>query len=407
VTRAAPAATALASAVAALAGLAAAASLPLKMNVQGKLLDPATGAPRNGTYSITFKLYDVPAGGTAEYAETQSVTVTNGVFAAQLGKNALLSPDLFTGASAYLGLTIPPDSEMTPRQQLVMSPYAYTAAQLVQANDITVNAGTAYSTFTAAGDLELASSLLADDAALSAGLTASSGTFTATGPSQYSLQTSSGIDVQAGTLLLEPSSAGLDASGTGIAAATATLTAAGPSQYSLLTSSGIDVRSGTLAVDGAGGIVAASTVAAADYFGSGADLTSPRPSVSSATLSNTVTVTANAETVVLSTDITPSRADSLIQVWVTLGLNRAANSLSTWQLRVRRQIGGTCTTSSPQVGITNNATVTNNANFSMLVPILKVDSPGTTSQVEYCLTVTCPQAQSLDERTMVLMDVSP
>jgi hypothetical protein len=70
---------------------------------------------------------------------------------------------------------------------------------------------------------------------VSGGLTASSGTFTATGNSQFSLQTSSGIQVQAGTLK-----------------------AAGPVQfmrtgngndgYSLVTSSGIDARDGRVNV---------------------------------------------------------------------------------------------------------------------------------------------------------------
>jgi hypothetical protein len=396
-----------AAGLAALAGLAAAASLPLKINLQGKLLDPSTHAPRNGSFSVTFKLYKAPTGGSALFTEAQTVSVHNGVFSTQLGKNALLSPDLFTGASAYLGITVSPDAEMSPRQRLVMSPYSYTAAQLVQDGDIRVKAGTQYSTFTAAGDLEVPSSLLAADATLSGGLTASSGTFLATGANQYSLRTSSGLLVSAGTLRLAAASRGLDATGTGVVASTGLFTATGNTQYSLTTSSGVDVKAGTLLVEGSGGAVVTGRVTASAYDGDGADLTNPRPHISSATLFNTVTVTANVETVVLSTAITPSRSTSQVQVWVTLGLNRLANATSTWQLRVRREIGGTCTTGSTQVGITNNATVTNSTNFSMMVPILTVDDPGTTTKTEYCLTVTCPQAQSLDERTMVLMDTAP
>lgn len=163
--------------------------IPLKINFQGKLLD-SSNIPRNGDFSMTFKLYDQPSGGTALYTEGPlTVTVVNGVFAVQIGTQTPLSPDLFAGASAYLGITVAPDGEMTPRQQLVASAYAATAAQLVQLGNIRINAGTSYSTFTAAGNLEVQH-----------GVTAGTATLTATGEAQYSLTTASGIHVQAGTL---------------------------------------------------------------------------------------------------------------------------------------------------------------------------------------------------------------
>ena len=46
---------------------AGAVVLPKKMNFQGKLLDPATNNPKNGTVSMTFALYNAPTGGTAIY----------------------------------------------------------------------------------------------------------------------------------------------------------------------------------------------------------------------------------------------------------------------------------------------------------------------------------------------------
>jgi hypothetical protein len=78
------------------------------------------------------------------------------------------------------------------------------------------------------------------------GLTASSGTFTATGASQYSLQTSSGLSMGAGTLKLDAGSRGVDASGTGIVASTGNFTATGNTQYSLTLSSGIDASAGCI-----------------------------------------------------------------------------------------------------------------------------------------------------------------
>lgn len=191
----------LAAVALALTAPAFAASLPLRINFQGKLLDPATNAPKNGSQTVKFDIYDAASGGNLLWGpETQTVTATNGVFSAQLGSVLALSPDVFANGQTYLGVTVGTDAEMTPRQQLVMSPYSYASAQLVQASDIRVNAGLAYSTFTAAGNLQVAAGVVASSGSFSGGVTASSGTFTATGPAQYSLQTSSGIEVLAGTL---------------------------------------------------------------------------------------------------------------------------------------------------------------------------------------------------------------
>jgi hypothetical protein len=73
--------------------------------------------------------------------------------------------------------------------------------------------------------------------------------FQATGASVYSLVTSSGISIQAGTLSVQ-GSGGVDASGTGIKGSTATLTASGNTQFSLYTSSGISIGAGTLLAQG-------------------------------------------------------------------------------------------------------------------------------------------------------------
>ena len=212
---------------------------------------------------MTFKLYDVPSGGTALFTEAQTLTVTNGVFSAQLGATALLTADLFSGASAYLGITVSPDSEMTPRDRLAMSPYVFASAQLVQHADVRVNAGSAYSTFTVTGNWLMPGGLEAGTGAFSGALTASSGTFTATGLNQYALQSSSGVRMLAGTLTLASASGGLDAHGTGVKAATAAFTATGAERFSVQTSSGIDVRAGTLRVRDVNGVQADSGVTAA------------------------------------------------------------------------------------------------------------------------------------------------
>lgn len=233
--------------------------LPLRINIQGKLTD-LSGAPLNGPQTVTFKIYNSPvgtAGGAPVlFTESQTLQADNGVFSTHLGSTALLTPELFAGASAYLGITVSPDSEMMPLQQLVMSPYAFTAAQLVHHSDVRVNAGSAYSTFTAEGNWLLPAGVVAGTASFSGALTASSGTFTAAGASQYSLQASSGVSMLSGTLKLAPGSRGLDASGTGVFAATAAFTGTGAAVFSVTTSSGIDVQAGTLRVRGVNGVQA-------------------------------------------------------------------------------------------------------------------------------------------------------
>lgn len=143
------------------AASARAAATPQRIDFQGKLLN-ASNNPRNGTVLLNFRLYDVPTGGTSLWSEQHpTVTVSNGVFAVQLGSYTALTPGLFAGASAYVEIDVDPAGAepletLSPRHQLLMSPYAFTAARLTDTGDVPIQAGLAYSTFTAAGDLNLA-----------------------------------------------------------------------------------------------------------------------------------------------------------------------------------------------------------------------------------------------------------
>ena len=183
---------------------AAASHLPSKINFQGKLLDSVTSEPRNGTFAMTFRLYAAPTGGAAQYTETQSgVAVANGVFSVQIGTVTGLFPELFQGASAYLSVQVAPDGEMSPRQQLNMSAYAFTAMQLVADGASSVRVDNVYSTFTSAGHLLLAGGVQGSSGSFTNGVTASSGTFTATGATQYSLETASGALIGGGSLRVD------------------------------------------------------------------------------------------------------------------------------------------------------------------------------------------------------------
>ena len=100
------------------------AGIPGTINYQGYLTN-ASGVPVNGAIPITFRIYDVPSGGTALWAETQDVTVNQGVYSVSLGGNTALS--LSFDVPYYLGVTVGADAEMTPRKELTSVGYAFRA----------------------------------------------------------------------------------------------------------------------------------------------------------------------------------------------------------------------------------------------------------------------------------------
>lgn len=110
---------------------------------QGRLTDEA-GAPRTGTFDITFTIYDAATGPQALWSEThQSVSVNGGLINVLLGKitnlddpNPSLTTDQpirFSDANGplFLGIKVGTGQEMVPRHQLVPAFHARTADQAV------------------------------------------------------------------------------------------------------------------------------------------------------------------------------------------------------------------------------------------------------------------------------------
>jgi len=104
------------------------ADIPRYINYQGKLTD-ADDNPVTGDVSITVRLYDVASGGTVLWTETQSVTVTRGVFGILLGNTTVLD-DLDFNDAYWYSVEIESDGEMTPRQRLTAVAYAINADKL-------------------------------------------------------------------------------------------------------------------------------------------------------------------------------------------------------------------------------------------------------------------------------------
>jgi len=71
---------------------------------------------------MTFRLYDVDTGGTALCSDTNSVTVTNGLFNSEVWGNC---QDDITGQQLYLSIQVGSDAEMAPRQPIYAVPYAW------------------------------------------------------------------------------------------------------------------------------------------------------------------------------------------------------------------------------------------------------------------------------------------
>ena len=120
-------------AVASLAGAAGAGTTDPKLYYQGQLVDVTTGAALSGTYTITFRLYDLESGGPPLWTEIQDVNVDGGLFGAELGAIEPLDITVFDGRRLWIGLKIGSDSEAVPRQRLAYHPmalYADNAASL-------------------------------------------------------------------------------------------------------------------------------------------------------------------------------------------------------------------------------------------------------------------------------------
>jgi len=93
------------------------------MSYQGILTDGSSIAVSDGTYSLTFSIYDVETLGAHLWTETHpSVMVANGVFYVILGSITPLN--IAFDQQYWLGIAVGPNPEMTPRIQLTAAAYS-------------------------------------------------------------------------------------------------------------------------------------------------------------------------------------------------------------------------------------------------------------------------------------------
>lgn len=88
--------------------------------VQGRLTN-ASGAPLDGTYTVTFRVYDVGSGGTPLCEHPKSVDVEGGLFSTYFSATDCS----IDGRQLYLGIEVGDDGEMTPRLFVDNAMYAW------------------------------------------------------------------------------------------------------------------------------------------------------------------------------------------------------------------------------------------------------------------------------------------
>lgn len=103
---------------------------PTTLPFAGRLTTPSGTPVPDGSYSVAFRLYTVASGGSAVWTETDSLSVTGGVFATYLGDGTPFTGINFSATTYYLAFQVGVDPEMTPRYEVGGVPAALTAAQL-------------------------------------------------------------------------------------------------------------------------------------------------------------------------------------------------------------------------------------------------------------------------------------
>jgi|GEM_PF-1299624 len=105
------------------------ASVPQQINYQGALTDSDGNPVPDGYYGISFAIYSTPTIVTWLWAESQTVTVTKGIYNVILGQPGnLIDPNIFD-VDRYLGITVGTDAEMIPRLKFTSTAFSMQSAK--------------------------------------------------------------------------------------------------------------------------------------------------------------------------------------------------------------------------------------------------------------------------------------
>ncbi|MBK9151816.1 MAG: hypothetical protein IPM26_12840 [Saprospiraceae bacterium] len=109
--------------------LSISAQVSPRVRISSNLKDANGAAVKDGTYNITFRLYNEESGGTPVWTEQASVTVRGGMYSHLLGSMVPLSGVNFK-YKVFLGTQVG-DFEMSPRTELSYAPYAVAAVDVI------------------------------------------------------------------------------------------------------------------------------------------------------------------------------------------------------------------------------------------------------------------------------------
>jgi hypothetical protein len=114
-------------------------TIPRQLSYQGRLTDTLGVPVSDSSYPVTFRLYDMPSGGTPFWSESLDVQTSGGLFTVLLGSTRPVDSMPAYGL-AYLAMQVGSGSELVPRMQLVSSAYSFVAgnAARLDGNDMSV-----------------------------------------------------------------------------------------------------------------------------------------------------------------------------------------------------------------------------------------------------------------------------
>lgn len=178
------------------AGHAATASPPERMAYQGFLTDTdgvPLGAETPMAYTVVFRMFPVPTGGSEIWSEQQTVTVDKGYFSILLGEGTEVTAGkhgplstIFSSNNAsdrhvemtVIGLGSPPSNvTILPRLQLMTSPYSFLANSTLKVVD---DVGADLLTANPSGGVNITGSITSSETVNAASITTSGG-ITSTG----------------------------------------------------------------------------------------------------------------------------------------------------------------------------------------------------------------------------------
>ncbi|MFM8770407.1 MAG: hypothetical protein ACKOE4_00075 [Candidatus Kapaibacterium sp.] len=113
--------------------------IPMRLSFQGLLLRKDGTLYQDGTFNVTFELYDAESGGTKVYATTMPVVIVKGVFNMIIGEIDPLDDVDFT-KQLWLDIKAPDALPFSKRTQLTTAPYAFVAQSAVVAGGLSADA---------------------------------------------------------------------------------------------------------------------------------------------------------------------------------------------------------------------------------------------------------------------------